>query len=365
MTKKEFKDKLLLITYAIVLFVVLLNYQWVGGVLKDLFKLLLPFIIGGIVAFILNVLVKLIEDSILKKLKRGRRLASIILSFGFIIGFIAIILFILIPQIQNASQIFVENIPEYQQNIYNLGQKIGLNTEELKILNLENNKLREEITALISKNSDRIINFSMGFANSLFSTLCNFFIGLVFAIYILLDKEQLTRQIKKLLKRVCNTKIYNFIINLGQMSYASFSNFIKVQVIEACVLGGLCFAGMLILGLPYAATVSVLVGVTALVPIFGAFAGCIVAAFLIFMVSPLESVIFIIFFLILQQIEGNFIYPRVVGGRVGLPSIWVLVAVVIGGSVGGIFGMLFAVPLMAVIYNLLKIFANKKEEIKN
>ena len=341
MIKKEMKDKLLLITYAIILFVCLMNYNWIGNILKFVFKLFLPFIIGSIVAFIINVLLKMIEDGLLKKMNKGKRVTSIILSFGIIIGFIAIMSFILIPQIKNASQIFIENIPEYQQNIYSLGQKIGLKEETLEILNLENNKLRKEITNLISQNYDRIINFSMGFANSLFSTLCNFFVGIVFAIYVLLDKERLTRQIKKLLKKICNTKTYNFVINLGQMSYQAFSNFIKVQVFD---YHGINEAMQII-------------------PIFGAFIGCFIAAFLIFMVSPLESLIFIIFFIILQQIETNFIYPRVVGGKVGLPGLWVFVAVVIGGSVGGVFGMLFGVPTMSVIYNLLKIYVNKKKEV--
>ena len=363
MTKKDFKDKILLITYAIILFVCLMNYSWLADILKNLFKLFLPFIIGSIIAFILNVLVKMIEDGILKKMKKGKRVLSITLSLALIIGFVAVILFILIPQIQNASKIFIDNIPEYQKNIYSLGQKIGLNEEELEIVNLENNKLRTEITNLITENSEKIINYSMVFANSLFSAMCNFFIGVVFAIYVLLDKERLTRQAKKILHKLCNTKVYNFIISLGRMSYSSFSNFIKVQVLEACVLGTLCFMGMLIIGLPYAATVSVLVGVTALIPIFGAFLGCIVATFLIFMVDPLDSVIFVIFFLILQQIETNFIYPRVVGGKVGLPSLWVLVGVTIGGSIGGVFGMLFGVPAMSVIYNLLRNYVNKKEEV--
>lgn len=364
MNKSEYRQKLLLITYGVVLLVCLLNYNFIGGVLRYLIKLIYPFIIGGIIAFILNVLVRMIEEGLLKKLKKGKRVTSIILSLGFIVGFVAIILFILIPQIQNASQIFIENIPEYQQNIYKLGKKIGLNEKELEIINLENKELKTEITNLITKNSKNIINFSMGIANSLFSTICDVFIGLVFAIYVLLDKERLVRQFKKLLNRAANSKVYNFIMKVGNLSYLSFSNFIKVQVIEACILGGLCFLGMVIIGLPYAATVSVLVGFTALVPIFGAFIGCIIGAFLIFMVSPLQSLIFIIFFLILQQIEGNFIYPRVVGGKVGLPSIWVLVAVIIGGSIGGVFGMLFGVPAMSVIYSLLKDYANKKKEVK-
>ena len=163
------------------------------------------------------------------------------------------------------------------------------------------------------------------------------------------------------MKRLSNKKTYEKIVNVFRLSNITFSNFVKVQVLEAFILGFLCFLGMVILRIPYAATISVLVGFTALIPIFGAFIGCIVGAFLIFMVSPLQSVIFIIFFLILQQIEGNFIYPRVVGGKIGLPSIWVLVAVTLGGSIGGIFGMILGVPIVSVVYSLLRTYVNEEK----
>lgn len=363
MKVKEFKDKLILITYGVVLFVLLMNYQWIGNVLRFLGTVLLPFIIGFIIAFILNVLIKMLERSILKKLKKSKRIVSILSSLILIIGFVIILLFILIPQVKNAGLIFVENIPEYQETIFRIGKEIGLSNEQLEILDLENNRLGDELSSLIAKNSDAIINFSMGFANSLISAVTTFFVGLVFAIYILLDKESLKKQVKRLLKKICSTNIYNNIIDIASLSNNTFTNFLKVQVLEACILGILCFIGMLIFRLPYAATISVLVGFTALIPIFGAFIGCIIGAFLIFMISPIKALGFIIFFLILQQIEGNFIYPRVVGGKIGLPSIWVLVAVMVGGSVGGVFGMLLGVPIVSIIYSLIKIYvggSNKK-----
>lgn len=365
MKDKDFKNKLLLITYGVLLFVCLMNYQWVLSVLKVIWTLLLPFVIGIIIAFILNVLVRSLEAKLLKKVKIGQRVLSITMSLTLVVGFIVILLFILIPQVQNAGMIFLDNIPKYQENIYSLGQKLGLDEEKLAILNLaDNDQLKNFITDLISANKEHIINFSMGFANSIFSAICNFVVGLVFAIYILLDKEKLLRQSQKLLKKIMNKKSYARLVNVFKLSNTTFSNFVKVQVLEAFILGLLCFLGMIILNIPYAATISVLVGFTALIPIFGAFIGCIIGAFLIFMINPLQSLIFIIFFIVLQQIEGNFIYPKVVGGKIGLPSIWVLVAVTLGGSIGGIFGMILGVPVVSVIYSLTKTYVHTTDSIE-
>ena len=362
MDSKEMKNKVFLITYGVILFVLLMNYQWIGVVFKFVGTALLPFIIGFVIAFMLNVLIKMLEKGILKKLKKSKRIISILTSLILVIGFIIILLFILIPQVKKAGLIFVDNIPEYQETIFSLGKKIGLSADQLKMFDLENNELSSDFTSLIAKNSDAIINFSMGFANSVISAVTTFFVGLVFAIYILLDKENLKKQLKNLLQGLCSKKVYNKIIEIAELSNTTFTNFLKVQVLEACILGGLCFLGMIIFRLPYAATISVLVGFTALIPIFGAFVGCVIGAFLIFMVSPIKAIGFIVFFLILQQVEGNFIYPKVVGGKIGLPSIWVLVAVIMGGSVGGVFGMLLGVPIVSIVYSLIKIYIGDKSK---
>lgn len=365
MENKKFKNNLLLITYGVLLFVFFINYRWIGNLFSFLGKVFTPFIIGSVIAFILNVLINIIEKKLLSKIEVGKRAVSILLSLIVVFGVIVILLFILIPQVKNAGLIFLENIPEYQKTVYEFGQVIGLNSEQLEILNLENNKLRQELTTVISENSVNLINFSMGFANSLVSGLCNFFVGLVFAIYVLVEKENLIRQTKKLINKVFPHNIYKKIVKISSLSNSIFSDFVKVQVLEASILGFLSFIGMLFLRLPYAATISVVIGFTALIPMFGAFIGCLVGAFLIFMISPIQALIFIIFFLILQQIEGNFIYPKVVGGKIGLPSILVLVAVTVGGSIGGVFGMLLAVPVVSVIYYLLKDYVNGKSVKRN
>ena len=364
MNNKTMKEKMFLITYAIILFVILINYQWIFSSLAFLGQLFLPFIIGTIMAFVLNVLMKMLEEKPLKKMKKYKRIVSVVLSIGIVIGFIVFLLLILIPQLKNAGNIFLQNLPKYQENLYDLGEKIGLSGKTLEILDFENSRLQEEITSLISENSKTIINISMGFASSILSVFANIFVGLVFAIYVLVDKESLVARIKKTLKVFVNNDTYEKIHGVGKLANVTFSNFIKVQVLEAIILGALCFVGMILFRLPYAATISVLVGFTALIPIFGAFIGCIFGAFLIFMVNPIKAATFIIFFLVLQQIEGNFIYPRVVGGKIGLPSIWVLVAVTIGGSIGGVFGMLLGVPVVSILYSLFRVYVNDKYKAK-
>ena len=358
------KNKFLLTTYIFILGLLLINYKWLGSLLGTVTNMLSPFITGAIIAFILNVIINMLEDKVLKKVKKGKRAISLITSLVIVFGFIVILLFILIPQLKNAGMIFVDNMPEYHENIYELGRKIGLSEQQLSFLDIDTTKLINEFTGFISKNSSNLISFSFGFASSVIGVITNFFVGLVFALYILVDKENLCRQFKKLFNRILPKKKYERTLEIISLSNKTFTNFIKVQFIEACILGILCFIGMLIFRIPYAATISVLVGFTALIPIFGAFIGCALGAFLIFMISPVQALIFIGFFLVLQQIEGNLIYPKVVGGKIGLPSIWVLVGVMAGGSIGGVFGMLLGVPILSVVYALIKEFVNSKKSLK-
>lgn len=357
---KELKDKVFLITYGILLFLIALNYNFFFNILGKILKVSTPFLIGLVIAYILNILVNTLEKRLLKKLKKSKRIISITLSLIFIFGFIIILSYILVPQIKNAGEIFVNNIPTYQETINKYGRKIGLSEDKLNILGVENNKLGTNITNIIKNNSDSIINASLGFASSLFSGLYNVIIGLVFAIYILLDKEHLTKQFKKILKVTLKENHYNKLVEILSLSNTTFTNYVKVMVVDASIVGLLCLMGMIIFDLPYAATISVLVGFTALIPIFGSYMGCLIGAFLIFMVSPIKALTYILYFIAFQQVEGNFIYPRIVSGRIGLPSIWVLVAVTIGGGLGGVVGMLIGVPIASIIYSLIKVNINKK-----
>ena len=204
----------------------------------------------------------------------------------------------------------------------------------------------------VLNNSGKVIEATFGIASNVLNAFVNVFIGIVFAIYFLIDKEKISRQFNNIMKAYLPSKSCNKIIDIAKLSNRVFANFVSGQCLEAIIIGVLCFFGMIILRLPYAGAISVLVGFTALIPVFGAFIGTIVGAFLIFMVNPLQAVIFVIFIIVLQQLEGNLIYPHVVGKSVGLPGIWVLVAVTVGASINGILGMLLSVPLASIIYSL-------------
>ncbi len=359
---KKLKEKLLIITYAIVLFVFLLNYKWIGNILKYLWNILTPLIYGGIFAFILNVLINSFENSFLRKVKKGKRLISIVLSLLCVFSLISILIGLLIPQIKDAGTIFMDNLPRYKENIYDLGTKWGLSEEVLEVIDFENVDLSKEVSRYLYRHSDNALPVLLGYASSIFGVITNIIVGLIFSIYLLASKENLSRQIKKLLKKISKKDVYDRTLEIANLTHDRFSSYVKVQVTEACILGFLCFIGMIILGLPYAAPISVIIGFTALIPIFGSLIGGAVGVFLIFMINPIKSLIFLIFYLILQQVETNGIYPKVVGDKINLPSIWVLVAVTIGGAVGGVLGMLIGVPTCSVVYTLIKEYVNGKKE---
>ena len=210
-----------------------------------------------------------------------------------------------------------------------------------------------------------IINGGIGAISGLFSGITNFFIGFVFSVYVLFQKEKLASQCKKLLYVMVSERRADQIVEILRLTNTTFSNFLSGQCLEACILGALFVITLSILRMPYALLIGIIIGVTALVPIVGAFIGCAVGVVLIMMTSPLKALIFIAIFLILQQIEGNLIYPHVVGNSVGLPGMWVLVAVTIGGNLFGIMGMLTFIPISSVCYALLRTFVNNKVEEKN
>ena len=362
MDKKVLKDRLIMITYGVVLFVFLMNYTWIINIFKYLWNVLTPLIYGGIFAFILNVLVNSLETNLLYRMKKGKRFASITLSFVVVLSLIIILMGILIPQIKDAGKIFVNNLPKYKENIYDLGTKWGLSEEVLDVLDFENVDISKSISKYLYRNRGTALPVLLGYASSVVGVIGNIVAGLIFAVYLLASKETLARQFKKLFKKISKKKVYDETLKVASLTHERFTNYIKIQVTEACVLGLLCFIGMVIFRLPYPAPISVIIGFTALIPIFGSLIGGAVGFFLIFMINPVKALIFLVFYLILQQIETNGIYPRVVGNKINLPGIWVLVAVTIGGTVGGVLGMLIGVPLCSVIYTLLKEYVNGKKE---
>ena len=362
------KDLKYLIIYTVVLVFAFLYIDKILSILGYIIKLFMPFIIGLAIAFVLNVLVNVIEKKWLKNWKvkvMTKRAVSLLIALILVIGFIVFLLFLIIPNLQNTIAIFADSIPVYNENLQDLLNSWGIDAniinEVVEVLKF----LGDTASTYIKENSNQVLETTLGIATNVVTGFVNVTIGLVFAIYFLAQKEKLNTQVNKLMDAYLPDKIINKIKDIASLSNKIFSNFVGGQCLEAIIIGFLCFLGMLILRLPYASTISVLVGFTALIPVFGAFIGTIIGAFLIFMVSPLQALIFIIFILVLQQLEGNLIYPKVVGKSVGLPGIWVLVAVTVGASINGVLGMLLSVPIVSIIYSIVATNVKYRLEEKN
>ena len=362
------KDIRFLILYTVLLIFGFIYIKEIFSILRYIIKIFMPFIIGVMIAFVLNVLMGVIENKWFKKLnwnKNTKRGISLTLSILIVIGFFIILLLLIIPNLQDTIVIFANNIPDYLSNLKELLLKLNVSNNVINDIMETLSNLGDTAKEYVLNNSGKVIEATFGIASNVLNAFVNVFIGIVFAIYFLIDKEKISRQFNNIMKAYLPSKSCNKIIDIAELSNRVFANFVSGQCLEAIIIGVLCFFGMIILRLPYAGAISVLVGFTALIPVFGAFIGTIIGAFLIFMVNPLQSVIFVIFIIVLQQLEGNLIYPHVVGKSVGLPGIWVLVAVTVGASINGILGMLLSVPLVSIIYSILKTDVNLKLKKKN
>lgn len=364
------KDILLYITYTVLLVFALYNINYIISFLGYIFKLFYPFILGAIIAFVINVLLNLVENKLFKKIanKRGFNKAirplSIITTLLIIIGIIVLVVLLIVPQLKGTVNIFTENMPVYIETLEERLDSFGINESYITKYIDKLNTFKNEIISYVKGNSGEIFKVTIGFASNFISSLANIVVALVFAIYILASKEKLSSQVKKLIKAYSTPKVEKRFLDICDLSSRTFSNFISGQCLEAIIIGLLCFLGMLILGIPYSAPISVLVGFSALIPVFGAFIGTFIGAFLIFMINPFKALIFVIFIIVLQQLEGNLIYPKVVGKQVGLPSIWVMVAVTVGASINGIIGMLLSVPICSILYSILATDVNNKIKSK-
>lgn len=351
-----------------------------------IFKLLGPFILGFAIAFVLNVPLSFFERIFAKKVSKTRvntkknrekdrkynrnlRVLSIVLSMLLLFLVIVLVMFLVLPELVNTFEVFKQNIPSMFSRIQIKAEELMINYPNVvnKIKQINPDWKHVEITTddFLKDGFANIISTSVNFIISAISSVVSFIVAIIFAIYMLYQKEKLSEQFLKILYAYFPKKKSDYIVKIGKTASSTFTKFIGGQLMEAFILGILCFIGMKILKIPYALTASVLVGLTALIPLIGAFIGTGIAALLIVVVSPLKAVWFIIFIIILQQIEGNIIYPKVVGNSVGLPAIWVMFAVLIGGSCFGIIGMLLSVPVFSIIYTILKESVNNRLSIKN
>ncbi|MBS5925969.1 MAG: AI-2E family transporter [Clostridium sp.] len=368
MKDPKFKSNLLLATYVVVLAFIFINIKSVGNVFGSTMAMLKPFLIAICIAFVLNIPMKFYEEKVLDKVikqPKKRRPFAIILTIITIIAIIVGLVLFIIPQLVESGSTLVKNIPDYVKTLEMFMAEHFSKTEVFDELWNQVLSMGENIIKVVGQVTGSLVSQVVDITVGVTSTIINFFMGTLIAIYILLSKEKLGIQAKKMLYAFFDRGKADKVMEVASISNNKFSKFITGQCIEAVILGGLCFIGMTIFSMPYALLVSTIIGVTALVPIFGALIGTIPAAFIIFMVEPMTAVWFIILIVVIQQIEGNLIYPMVVGNSIGLSAIWVLLAITVGGSTFGILGILIGIPLFGVLYTLLSTITNSKLKEKN
>lgn len=351
--------------FTALLVVALWKFDVVLGVLKTIGQIIFPFILGGAIVFVINVPMSFLEKKIFENIKKenkaARKLArpvSLLLTIVLVVGVIALVMIGVIPQLTKTMGSLMINITDFIPQI-----KIWIrdffhdNREIMNLVDQVQFKPDQAIRwgiSLLGNGAGNMMNTTMSAVGSVVSGLATFFIAFSFACYVLFQKEKLHVQIRKVLFAFLPKQKADAFLKVCSLTYRTFANFLTGQCLEAVILGCMFVVTLSILRMPYALLIGVLIAFTALIPIFGAFIGCAVGSFLIFMVSPKQAIIFIIVFLVLQQIEGNLIYPHVVGESVGLPSIWVLAAVTIGGNLMGIVGMLVFIPLLSVVYTIFR-----------
>lgn len=374
MKNENMKKPLILISFAILAYFFINRFENVMVFFNFVISLLSPVFIGVGIAFVINLLVrfyeinlvgKLPENKIPKKIMKLKRPLSMIFAYVSAFAIIVIIVNFIIPKISISIKALTVSLPEYMNNIAFFFQDITKNHNFT-------NQLWEQFINNIDKvisNTSQVLNVALpqifNITKGLTSGLINIFLGFVFSVYMLASKEKLLSILKKTVYAFSKKEKADRIVEISARANKIFRSFVGGQLIESTILGVLCFIGMALFKMPYAPLVSVIVGITSLVPVLGSYVGVIISALLILLESPAMALWFVVFVVILQQIEGNLIYPRVVGNAIGLDGIWVLLAVTIGGSLFGVLGILLGVPVMAVIYTVAKENINGILERKN
>ena len=356
-----------LILFTVITVIVGINYIKVLGLLAAAVNMAAPFILGAAIAFVLNVPMRRIESSLSHVLKKGSRLlrpVSMALSILLVAGVLFLVMFVVAPQLvrtllglQSSIPVFFGEVRQWLEQLFAENPQILINMEQIQI---DWQQLFNDSLKFLKNGAGSMLDTTFSAAISIVNGMSTFLIGFIFSIYILLQKENLIRQIKKLLAAFLPERTVEGIVRIAALTSRTFSNFFTGQCMDAVILGSMFFIVLVVLRLPYALLIGVLIAFTALIPVFGAFIGWAVGAFLMLIISPMDALLFSVVFFTLQQIEGNMIYPHVVGNSVGLPSIWVLVAVTLGGSMMGVVGMLIFIPLCSVLYTLLRDTVNER-----
>lgn len=367
--KENDKMPFILVAFGILLYLFLDNIQIFLNGVSYVASAAFPFILGSCLAFIINVPMRFFENRVFRKVKKGKRAVSLIAALVCIVGVILLVSGLIIPEIVDTLFRLSNSIPGYMKGIQdfieNTSKDLPAIHKYIGEIEFDWNKISGQIITFLQNWATGLLNSTVSIISNAVQVVVSFALGFVFALNALLKKETLAYQVKKLLFAFLPVRIVKYMVRVGRLSNNAFSSFLSGQCMEAVILGCLIFACMNILDIPYAVLIAVFIGITSLIPIVGGFIGCWVGVLLILMVDWKQAIIFIIMFVVVQQFEGNVIYPHVVGNSVGLPAIWVLVAVTIGGNVAGIVGMIFSIPLCSVLYQLLTEVVNRQLKKKN
>ena len=365
-----------LIVFTLVILVGLLRFDVVLDAVGFLLHILFPFLLGGAIAFVLSVPMNRIDQRLFGKAKEGSKLdkasapLSLVITLVLVLAVLSLVVIVVLPELGSTIAMLGKTLPEKVPALLKKIEALFANNPNL-ILYIEElesslnwDEILNQMVTFFRIGANTMLDSTISVATGIVSGVGTFFIAFVFACYILLQQTFLRRQMTKLFFAYLKEKHAQEVLRICSLTYRTFSNFLTGQCMEAVILGLMFFIAMTIFRFPFAVLVGVLIAFTALIPIFGAFIGCFVGAFLILTVDPKQALFFVIMFLILQQIEGNPIYPKVVGGSIGLPAIWVLAAVSLGGSLFGVVGMLVFIPIVSVLYTLLKENVNKRLDEK-
>lgn len=361
----------------ILFYTVLQNTDLVAGWLSALGQILSPIFIGIIIAFIINLPLRFFENKVFARLNRKngriwpklRRGVCLFLSVLTLLGIVALVIGLILPQVKDTAVSMLKALPKQADNLIEDVKdwvvKLNLPVDMTKFFSeIDWNSISKSLLSGITNTGGTVIVSTIDITSGIVGGLFNFVVGFALSLYILGSKEKLTAQLKRLSAAILSEKLHKKVLHVSRMSVDIFTGFITGQLTEALLIGIWCYLGMLVFNMPYAIMVSALISVTALIPVFGALIGTGFGALMIMFVSPLKAVGFVIYIIIIQQIDNNVIYPRIMGNSVGLPGIWVLCAVTVGGSLFGALGMLLSVPFCAVIYALTREFVVKKEKKK-
>ena len=350
-----------IIAFAILLYWGLNHFAVILDGVSIIVGVLSPFLLGAAIAFILNVPMRFFERQLAKLIKNKKKIVravSILLSLLLAGGIIIFVLLTVIPELVDTIVALNNGIPAFLEKVDTWIRQVTKSypevTQYLSTIEINWNNVTNLAVDFLKNGVTDIVSSTWGIATSVVGVLTNLCIGIIFSIYILAQKEKLGFQLRKLIYAYIPSQKADRFFTIGRLAHRTFSGFISGQCMEAVIFGLLCYGGMLLCRFPYSMSVSVLIGFTTLIPVLGAFLGTALGALLIFVTSPLQALWFVVMIIVLQQIDENLIYPRVVGNSVGLASIWVIVAVTVGGSLMGVLGMLIFVPLASVLYALLR-----------